>query len=390
MQVSVAGMNSVCGAFVSGVAPVVRPSQRRPLCSRRAPRAAAEDASTPEDTSSKRESKKSQPKFAGMAAGPPPSPPSDAQEQPRQGGVLGRRGTTPPSPPAGNKTAADFIAEGIVDDVDEETERFLEQDIRFNVDDFKDPFNERMSRREGAVEGSAAEEGQTASSERLEITGDGGVVKTITLAGIGSVVHAGATVTVEYTGKLADGTVFDSSEKRKGGFSFVLGEGKVIKGWEAAVATMRKGEVAELVISPAYAYGRRGMPPVIPGNATLTFEVEVLSAEGGQDMTNEGVQNVAEFNTSIARTPSDISRDYAERLKTQGERRAKMSLLERFYIISPFASQTGERPPWFLNPNITFFIVFAVVAAAFYLVVESGGIHTGYVKEPIDVNLFSK
>jgi uncharacterized small protein (DUF1192 family) len=118
--------------------------------------------------------------------------------------------------------------------------------------------------------------------------------------------------------------------------------------------------------------------------------VEVLSAEGGQDMTNEGVQNVAEFNTSIARTPSDISRDYAERLKTQGERRAKMSLLERFYIISPFASQTGERPPWFLNPNITFFIVFAVVAAAFYLVVESGGIHTGYVKEPIDVNLFSK
>lgn len=79
-----------------------------------------------------------------------------------------------------------------------------------------------------------------------------------------------------------------------------------------------------------------------------------------------------------------------KRLATQKERREKMTLLERFYIISPFASQTGERPPWYLNPSTTFFTVFAVVAASFYVVVASDGIHQGYVKGPVDVNPFNK
>jgi FK506-binding protein 1 len=352
-----------------------------------------------------------------MAAGPPLSPPVQQKQQQqkppstangdsprsRAGGVLGRKSSAPPPAAITPKTAADFIAEGVVDDVDFDgdgrdgntsLERFMEQDIRFNVDDVKDPFKAGLPLRgEGGVaadERLQADPGAADPGDLVQVTGDGGVVKHVIQAGSGGPLPAGATVTVHYTGKLEDGSTFDSSEKREDGFAFVLGQGKVIKGWEAAIATMRLGEISELVISPAYAYGRRGMPPVIPGNATLTFEVQVISVQGGEDTANEGVQNVADFNTTIARSPSDISRDYELRLKSQEERRANMSLLERFYIISPFASQTGERPPWFLNPNITFFIVFLVVAAAFYLVVESGGVHTGYVKEPINVNIFTQ
>jgi peptidylprolyl isomerase len=90
-------------------------------------------------------------------------------------------------------------------------------------------------------------------------------------------VQAGNEVTAHYTGKLLDGTVFDSSVSRGQPFKFVLGQGKVIRGWDEGFATMRKGEKAILECKPEYAYGARGSPPKIPANATLRFEVELLS-----------------------------------------------------------------------------------------------------------------
>ena len=88
----------------------------------------------------------------------------------------------------------------------------------------------------------------------------------------------GVTVQVHYTGTLcADGEKFDSSRDRPGNFSFTIGEGQVIKGWDQGVATMHKGEVAELYCRADYAYGEQGSPPKIPGGATLKFEVELLS-----------------------------------------------------------------------------------------------------------------
>ena len=74
---------------------------------------------------------------------------------------------------------------------------------------------------------------------------------------------------VHYTGRLTDGTKFDSSVDRGDPLSFSLGHGQVIKGWEKAVATMKKGEKAEVTIAPEYAYGAAGSPPTIPENATL-------------------------------------------------------------------------------------------------------------------------
>jgi FK506-binding protein 1 len=88
---------------------------------------------------------------------------------------------------------------------------------------------------------------------------------------------AGATVTVHYTGTLEDGTVFDSSVAKNRPFQFILGEGNVIKGWDAGIPTMDKGEKCILKCHPDYAYGQSGFGPgIIPPNATLTFEVELI------------------------------------------------------------------------------------------------------------------
>ena len=88
---------------------------------------------------------------------------------------------------------------------------------------------------------------------------------------------AGDTVTVHYTGWLLDGSKFDSSVDRDDPFAFVLGAGQVIQGWDEGVATLKVGEKARLTIPPEKAYGREGYPGAIPPNATLIFEVELLS-----------------------------------------------------------------------------------------------------------------
>ena len=101
-------------------------------------------------------------------------------------------------------------------------------------------------------------------------------IETIT-AGDGPSPKHGETVTVHYTGWLTDGTKFDSSVDRDEPFAFVQGSGQVIQGWNQGVATMRVGEKARLTIPPHLAYGEAGYPGAIPPDATLIFEVELLS-----------------------------------------------------------------------------------------------------------------
>ena len=95
-------------------------------------------------------------------------------------------------------------------------------------------------------------------------------------AGSGAEAKTGNRVTVHYVGTLTDGKKFDSSRDRGEGFRFTLGQGQVIQGWDQGVAGMLVGEVRKLTIPPNLGYGARGFPPVIPANATLVFEVELL------------------------------------------------------------------------------------------------------------------
>ncbi|MEB2310749.1 MAG: FKBP-type peptidyl-prolyl cis-trans isomerase [Sorangiineae bacterium] len=94
--------------------------------------------------------------------------------------------------------------------------------------------------------------------------------------GAGRAAVAGQRVTVHYTGTLTNGSKFDSSRDRGRGFTFTLGAGEVIRGWDDGVAGMLVGGVRKLTIPPELGYGARGFPPVIPPNSTLLFEVELL------------------------------------------------------------------------------------------------------------------
>lgn len=94
--------------------------------------------------------------------------------------------------------------------------------------------------------------------------------------GTGDAATSGATVTVHYEGWLSNGTKFDSSRDRNLPYSFLLGAGKVIPGWDEGVAGMRVGGFRKLVIPPHLGYGVGGAPPTIPGNATLVFDIELL------------------------------------------------------------------------------------------------------------------
>jgi peptidylprolyl isomerase len=86
----------------------------------------------------------------------------------------------------------------------------------------------------------------------------------------------GQTVKVHYSGYLTNGTMFDSSVKRDEPFSFTLGSGQVIKGWDEAIAKMKKGEQYRVIIPSELGYGERGAGGVIPPNATLIFDVQLV------------------------------------------------------------------------------------------------------------------
>ncbi|MBY0264983.1 MAG: FKBP-type peptidyl-prolyl cis-trans isomerase [Burkholderiales bacterium] len=99
------------------------------------------------------------------------------------------------------------------------------------------------------------------------------------VAGNGAEAAAGQYVTVHYTGWLTDGTKFDSSKDRGDPFEFPLGAGHVIKGWDEGVQGMKIGGSRKLTIPASLGYGARGAGGVIPPNATLVFEVELLGVE---------------------------------------------------------------------------------------------------------------
>ena len=112
-----------------------------------------------------------------------------------------------------------------------------------------------------------------------KMTTESGLIYEDTTVGTGATATAGQTVTVHYTGWLTNGTKFDSSKDRNQPFSFHLGAGEVIRGWDEGVAGMKVGGTRKLTIPPQLGYGARGAGGVIPPNATLIFEVELLGVK---------------------------------------------------------------------------------------------------------------
>lgn len=103
-----------------------------------------------------------------------------------------------------------------------------------------------------------------------------GLIYDDVMVGSGEEAARGQTVSVHYTGWLTDGTKFDSSKDRNEPFEFPLGAGYVIRGWDEGVQGMRVGGVRKLTVPPELGYGARGAGGVIPPNATLIFDVELL------------------------------------------------------------------------------------------------------------------
>ena len=114
------------------------------------------------------------------------------------------------------------------------------------------------------------------AAEEVMVTTPSGLQYADLVVGSGREAHAGETVMVHYTGTLVDGTKFDSSKDRNNPFSFKLGAGRVIKGWDEGVEGMKIGGTRKLVIPAQLGYGARGAGSTIPPNATLIFEVELL------------------------------------------------------------------------------------------------------------------
>jgi FKBP-type peptidyl-prolyl cis-trans isomerase FkpA len=117
-----------------------------------------------------------------------------------------------------------------------------------------------------------------AASAKEKKMKDGLVIDDVKV-GTGAEAKAGQTVTVHYTGWLTNGKKFDSSKDRNEPFTFHLGAGEVIKGWDEGVQGMKVGGVRMLTIPPSLGYGAQGAGGVIPPNATLKFEVELLGVK---------------------------------------------------------------------------------------------------------------
>ena len=117
---------------------------------------------------------------------------------------------------------------------------------------------------------------QTDTTKQDTITTDSGLKYIVLEKGNGIQAAAGKEVAVNYIGKLADGTEFDNSYKRGKPIKFILGTGKVIKGWDEGIALMHVGDKFRLIIPPQLGYGERGAGGVIPPNATLIFDTQLM------------------------------------------------------------------------------------------------------------------
>jgi len=217
--------------------------------------------------------------------------------------------------------------------------------------------------------------------------GNNGLRKTIAHDGLGPAVNVGDIATVRYTCYSDhDRVVVSRSNAQK----VVVGDGTMIPGWDQALKTMRVGERSYVQIPSELAYGSTGVPPIIPPNAALQLELHVLDTQS--PTANIDFDSLA-MADKTPRTASDIAAAFEKRQAVKALQGPAKEGLEgwiekakNFYFFGLFEGETGERPPWFLRPSITFPLAFLVVGAAFYITFAGGAIYErgAQVKDELD------
>lgn len=211
----------------------------------------------------------------------------------------------------------------------------------------------------------------TASTELPE-----GLVKTVTKEGKGELVRLGDIATIQYSCYVPENPVpFARSARQK----MVVGDGSMIVGWDKVVRSMRVGERSRVRLPPSYGYGENGVAPIIPSNSILELDLEILDSQPAT--ANIDFDSLAEADNT-PRTASTIAAAFASRQAAAAAASGPalegldfwMAKAKNFYFYGLFEGETGERPPWFLRPSITFPLAFLVVGAAFYISVTSGAI----------------
>ena len=219
------------------------------------------------------------------------------------------------------------------------------------------------------------------AAQQLQLTADGGVVKDVLVPGTGKKVETGDILAVEYVARVGS-RVIAKGEKEK----FVLKDGSLIKGWDIGVGSMQVGEKARILCQPSYAYGEKGVggADVVPGNAEVELEVKVMAWLGNQLRPETLFSKDLDIDPFLASTPEAIQaefNDMQEKAVYKYQGGWAQVYLNRIKNISFgfggsgfFASQSGERPPIWLNPNITFPAMIAIVLAAFITVLSTGSV----------------
>lgn len=214
----------------------------------------------------------------------------------------------------------------------------------------------------------------------MDLTSDGGVRKTMVAKGTGKKIEAGDILAVAFEAKTVDGLVFAKAEKEK----FAFADGSMIKGWDIGVGSMKVGETAKFMVKSTYGYGVKGVSPVVPPDADIELEVKILAWLGNQMAPESLFQKDLDIDPFIASSPEAIQADYddmQESFKDKYEGNIFEIYLRRIKNISFgfggsgfFQSQSGERPPWYLNPNLTFPAMILFSIGTFGLVFLSGSI----------------
>ncbi len=179
-------------------------------------------------------------------------------------------------------------------------------------------------------------------------------------------------------------TAFARSERQR----IIAGDGSMIRGWDAAIRTMREGERASIHISdPAFGYGAEGVSPFVPPNANIEIDLEILDVEenvglaaSGSDTA--GLDGIMDGPVSRPRTPGAIAAAYEQKMRDKAINAPEekegiegfVDWIKGSYFFGLFEGETGQEAPWYLKPSITFPIAFAVVGLAFWVSLAGGAI----------------